>query len=150
MSLRAREKNSDASPSSTIELASGLGGGVTCAEPARTTDELLCSLDYDNLEKYCKEFLGFLLSSLLTLAELHLLDRFAMQTPQERLLAELKRRGLRADVGLNEIKAAIKLRRYHPRIRQPNRNFEQQRVAIHFWRGGTASFDSAPIYFGRT
>jgi hypothetical protein len=108
MSLRAREKNSDASPSSTIELASGLGGGVTCAEPARTTDELLCSLDYDNLEKYCKEFLGFLLSSLLTLDEIHLLDRFAMQTPQERLLAELKRRGLRADVGLNEIKAAIK------------------------------------------
>ncbi len=75
----------------------------------RDMNELLCSLDYDNLEKYCKEFLGFLLSSLLTLDEIHLLDRFAMQTPQERLLAELKRRGLRADVGLNEIKAAIKL-----------------------------------------
>jgi hypothetical protein len=72
-------------------------------------NELLRSLDYDHLEKYCKEFLGFLLSSLLTLDEVHLLDRFAMQTPQERLLAELKRRGLRADVGLNEIKAAIKL-----------------------------------------
>jgi hypothetical protein len=72
-------------------------------------NELLCSLDYDNLEKYCKEFLGFLLCSLLTLDELHLLDRFAMQTPQKRLMAELKRRGLRADVGVNELKAAIKL-----------------------------------------
>ena len=64
---------------------------------------------YDNLDKYCKEFLGFLLCFLLTLDEIHLLDRFAMHSPQERLLAELKRRGLRADVGLNELKAAIKL-----------------------------------------
>ena len=33
-----------------------------------------------------------------------------MQTPQERLMAELKRRGLRSDVSVNELKAAIKLK----------------------------------------
>ncbi|MBV8277088.1 MAG: hypothetical protein JO170_17775 [Verrucomicrobia bacterium] len=101
-------------------LRSGKVKTLNVPSTNRDMNELLCSLDYDNLDKYCEEFLGFLLCSLLTLDEIHLLDRFAMQTPQERLLAELKRRGLRADVGLNELMAAIKLT-LPPLNRQPNR-----------------------------
>ena len=68
---------------------------------------LLCSLDYDNLQIYCKEFLVIMLASLLNADDLHLLDNFAMQSPKERLFAELQRRGLRPDADLNTIRGAL-------------------------------------------
>jgi hypothetical protein len=70
-------------------------------------DLLLRSLDYDNLETYCNQFLVIMLGALLNAEDLHLLDGFAMQSPKERLFAELQRRGLRPDVDLNAIRAAL-------------------------------------------
>jgi len=75
----------------------------------RDMNEFLCSLDYDNIDRYCNEFLGFLLSSLLTLDEIHVLDRFAMSYPKERLIFELRGRGLPADLDLTKIKALTKM-----------------------------------------
>ena len=68
---------------------------------------LLGSLDHDNLQIYCNQFLVIMLASLLNVDDLHLLDSFAMESPKERLFAELQRRGLRPDVDLNRIRAAL-------------------------------------------
>jgi hypothetical protein len=73
------------------------------------TNELLCTLDYDNLEKYCTKFLLAMLASLLNLEEIHALDAFAMQSPKEHLLKELTRRGLPADYNLDKIRAGLKI-----------------------------------------
>jgi hypothetical protein len=74
-------------------------------------NELLCTIDYDNIDKYCTNFLLFLLSSLLNLEEIHILDPYTMQSPKEHLLNELKRRGLPVDSNLDTIKAALKITR---------------------------------------
>jgi hypothetical protein len=69
-----------------------------------STNEVLCALDYDNLGQYCTNFLLAMLATLLQMDEIHLLDSFAMQSPKERLIAELKQRGLLIEAHLDELK----------------------------------------------
>ena len=72
-------------------------------------NELLRALDYNDLGQYCTKFLGAMLASLLQMDELHLLDSFAMQSPKEHLIAELKQRGLPIEAHLDELKAKVKM-----------------------------------------
>jgi hypothetical protein len=77
----------------------------------RDINELLCRINYDKIEQYCTAFLGYLLSSLLNLVEIHVLDSYTMETPKERLVDELKRRGIPVEGIEQQIKALTKIAR---------------------------------------